>query len=95
MSAFNIVRKETPINAVRKLAAPQLLLITFVFGSDDNTYPRELTIDDGSACKRKDCQRNEYEWFMEFARLKMEYYPESMLNQIIVAFDPRDIDLEE
>lgn len=82
ISGQNIVGKEAPQDAARKLSAPQLRSVTFVF----QPYPRRY--------RSTDFRQEEARWCQEFARLKAELYPNSKLEEISIVFDLPESELD-
>ncbi len=79
MSAYDVIRFETPSSALRKLAAPSLRYLAMNF-SPENQH-------DESA---KDFDEEQVTWMKDFASLKKAKYPSSRLDKIFVRFCPAD-----
>lgn len=82
MSGLNMVTNDEPVEALRKLAAPNLRSLILCL----NLPSPKLTSLNGSGRKRFQMER--VIWMKDFAKLKMEQYPDSRLNRIIINFDP-------
>jgi hypothetical protein len=77
MSAYNTIQFETPSVMLQKLAAPKLQCFTIDFFAES----RDLQ-------ERSNFGEEQVQWMQDFASLKQELFPSSMLDRVVIVFNP-------
>jgi hypothetical protein len=77
MSAYNIMSLETPVNALKKLAAPNLQYLAMNFSPEDQHCE-----------SRGDFSLDQVRWMQNFASLRTADYEGSRLEKVAIEFNP-------